>query len=192
LEEQRHKFLQLGAQLRQEREKNAELTLSNSKLVETVKDLETRHMRQVLSAKNLERERERKDFTAMYNRMLAINALHHQAAEEYHQLYLRYEKRKLQSENLEQNIIKLKEAKTRAIELLVTNCEGYNNAANCSICFMNKITHSITPCGHSYCESCVVIWFRQPQASCLDCRGSVTGLIKVHSIIVDKDFEIEL
>jgi regulator of replication initiation timing len=76
LEEQRYKILQLEAQLRQEREKNAELTVSNSKLVE-----------QVISANRLEREKKRKESTAMRNRMLAINALHHQSAEEYHRLY---------------------------------------------------------------------------------------------------------
>jgi hypothetical protein len=51
-------------------------------------------MEQVLSANRLEREKKGKEFTATCNRILAINALHLQAAEEYYQLYLRYEKRK--------------------------------------------------------------------------------------------------
>jgi hypothetical protein len=188
---QHYRLRQSDAKLRQERKKE-EFVVKNSKLTETVKALDTKCREQILSASRRELDAQRKEQTALRHRILAINALNLQTEEKMSHLRSKIEKRKLEADSLRQDIIALKKAKTETHELLATNCKGYDDATNCSICFLDKQTHSIIPCGHSFCGDCVTEWARLLPASCPICRGPMMSFMKVHGIIVDKVFEMRL
>ena len=46
----------------------------------------------------------------------------------------------------------------------------------CPICLDNiKTPHSLTECGHSFCTTCIISWFRSGYASCPMCKDSGIG-----------------
>jgi hypothetical protein len=45
----------------------------------------------------------------------------------------------------------------------------------CAICLTDPVTHTIAPCGHTYCTACV----RRVNTTCYLCRGSVRDRVKL-------------
>jgi hypothetical protein len=45
----------------------------------------------------------------------------------------------------------------------------------CAICLADPITHTVVPCGHTFCTSCV----RRMNVSCYLCRGTIRERVKL-------------
>ena len=52
----------------------------------------------------------------------------------------------------------------------------------CPICLDNiKTPQSLTECGHSFCTTCIVAWFRSGYPSCPMCKDSGVGEERIYS-----------
>jgi hypothetical protein len=58
---------------------------------------------------------------------------------------------------------------TRAVETNV-------NDPLCSICLNEQVGFALSPCGHTYCQTCV----RRPSSTCFVCRGSIRDRVKLY------------
>ena len=75
---------------------------------------------------------------------------------------------------------KYKENVNKVSELLKSNeleDEIINNETSCPICYDNKVTHCINPCGHTFCSNCVEEY--GINAECFMCRTKIQSIIKM-------------
>ena len=52
-----------------------------------------------------------------------------------------------------------------------------NNETSCPICYDNKVTYCINPCGHTFCSNCVKEY--ELNAECFMCRTKIQSIIKM-------------
>lgn len=60
---------------------------------------------------------------------------------------------------------------------IITNTSQINSSnLLCSICYINKISHCLNPCGHTFCENCIN---KMSLRKCAGCRTIYTSSIKL-------------
>lgn len=52
---------------------------------------------------------------------------------------------------------------------------GASNEPMCSICLTDGISHTIVPCGHTFCQGCI----KKQTLTCYICRGTIRDRIKI-------------
>ena len=82
-------------------------------------------------------------------------------------IYLKDEKLKELKSDLEQkeDIIYLKDEKLKELK---------SNLNKCSVCFENKLSVCLNPCGHCYCDICI-----KNANNCFICRTNIKNKIKL-------------
>lgn len=78
------------------------------------------------------------------------------------------------SEN-EQKMSKLLSTVSSFRKFLLRTSEINANKLTCTICYSNKISHCLNPCGHTFCKSCIDRMGR----SCSSCRTGFQSQIKM-------------
>ena len=80
------------------------------------------------------------------------------------------EKLKELKSNLEQkeDIIYLKDEKLKELK------SNLNDLNKCSVCFENKLSVCLNPCGHCYCDICI-----KNATNCFICRTNIINKIKL-------------
>lgn len=67
--------------------------------------------------------------------------------------------------------------KTGVLEMVGENAKPYS----CSICYENEVTDCFVPCGHTFCNSCIVGSFsRNTVNTCMSCRQTVEKRVKLY------------
>lgn len=87
---------------------------------------------------------------------------------------------------------KYKENVNKVSELLKSNeleDEIINNETSCPICYDNKVTHCINPCGHTFCSNCVKEY--GPNAECFMCRTKIKSIIKMFMTFSEENNDSE-
>lgn len=83
---------------------------------------------------------------------------------------------------------KYKENVNKVSELLKSNeleDDIINNETSCPICYDNKVTHCINPCGHTFCSNCVKEY--GPNAECFMCRTKIQSIIKMFMTFTEEN-----
>jgi hypothetical protein len=65
----------------------------------------------------------------------------------------------------------------RDIVLITKTHSSAENAPLCSICVEEGVSHALTPCGHTFCQSCIR---KHTSNACFICRTSVRDKIKLY------------
>jgi hypothetical protein len=65
----------------------------------------------------------------------------------------------------------------RDIVLLTKAHSAAENAPLCSICVEESVSHALTPCGHTFCQSCIR---KHTSNSCFICRANVRDKIRLY------------
>ena len=64
----------------------------------------------------------------------------------------------------------------RDVVLMTRTVDSTVNEPLCSICINEQVGFALSPCGHTYCQSCI----RKQTGTCFVCRGAVRDKVKLY------------
>lgn len=63
-----------------------------------------------------------------------------------------------------------------ALREIVVNTRMLESEPICMICLNESVTYALTPCGHTYCSTCI----KKQYSACFLCRGTIRDRVKIY------------
>ena len=64
----------------------------------------------------------------------------------------------------------------RDIVVMSRSIHSVENEPFCGICFIEQVSYALSPCGHTYCQTCM----RKQGSACFICRGNIRDKVRIY------------